>query len=305
MQINKVAIIGAGAVGAYFVWGLGEKLGENLWVVAEGERKLRLESEGLYINNKKMHICIKTPEEAYGADLLLIATKYGALQEALDMAEKIVTKDTIIMSLLNGVTSEEEVSRRFGKERVVYSLMKIATERVDNRVVFEGETVPGVYYGEADRNNDTAHIRAIQELFEGTPIHHHLSEDIIYDMWCKFAHNVSMNLPQAVIGCGIGFYEDSEYASRLSAGLKAEVVAIAKAQGIDISSPPPQKGSSDPSARYSTLQDLDAKRHTEVDIFAGAVVEIGKKYGIETPYNAVIYDIIKTMEQKNDGRFDY
>ena len=305
MKIQTVAIMGVGAVGAYFVWGLQEKLGSNLWVIAEGERKERLEKNGLYINNKKMHICIKTPEEARGADLLLVATKYGALETSMDSIMQIVQDHTIVMSLLNGVTSEKVIGERIGHQHMVYSLMKIASERVENHVEFEGSIVPGVFYGEEDRNNETPHIRAIQELFDGTPIHHHLCEDIIYEMWCKFAHNVSMNLPQAVVGCGVGFYEDSVHAARLAASLKEEVVAVAKAQGIDISNPPPQKGSSDPKARYSTLQDLDAKRPTEVDIFAGAVVQLGKKYGVATPYNEFIYHLIKVFEEKNEGKFCY
>ena len=52
-----------------------------------------------------------------------------------------------------------------------------------------------------------------------------------------------------------------------------------------------------PSARYSTLQDLDAGRHTEIDMFSGAL--------IRTPYNEFAYHMIKALEEKNDGRFDY
>ena len=52
MKINSVAIIGAGAIGSYFVWGLSEKLGDKLWIVASGDRKIRLENQGIDINNK-------------------------------------------------------------------------------------------------------------------------------------------------------------------------------------------------------------------------------------------------------------
>ena len=58
-------------------------------------------------------------------------------------------------------------------------------------------------------------------------------------------------------------------------------------------------------ARYSTLQDLDAGRHTEVDMFAGAVVRMGRELGIPTPYNEFTYHMIKALEEKNDGKFDY
>lgn len=54
-MIQRVAILGAGAVGGYFVWGLSEKLGKNLWVIAKGERKERLEREGLTIKGEIFH----------------------------------------------------------------------------------------------------------------------------------------------------------------------------------------------------------------------------------------------------------
>ena len=58
-------------------------------------------------------------------------------------------------------------------------------------------------------------------------------------------------------------------------------------------------------ARYSTLQDLDAGRHTEVDMFAGAMVRMGKELGIATPYNEYTYNAIKAIEERNDGKFNY
>lgn len=65
------------------------------------------------------------------------------------------------------------------------------------------------------------------------------------------------------------------------------------------------KGIVSKAARYSTLQDLDAKRHTEIDMFAGIIVEMGKELGIATPYNEFAYNVIKAIEEKNDGKFDY
>ena len=40
-------------------------------------------------------------------------------------------------------------------------------------------------------------------------------------------------------------------------------------------------------------------------MFAGAVVEMGKELGIPTPYNEFVYNIIRAIEEKNDGKFDY
>lgn len=58
-------------------------------------------------------------------------------------------------------------------------------------------------------------------------------------------------------------------------------------------------------ARFSTLQDLDAGRHTEIEMFAGEMIRMGKEYGITVPYCEYTYHLIKALEEKNDGNFVY
>lgn len=307
-MINTVAILGVGAIGGYFVWGLSEKLGDNLWVVADGDRKKKLENDGIVINGKRYSLNVKTPDQAHGADLLLVSTKYGALEGCLDDIEKIVDDHTIVLSLLNGVDSEEIIGNRIGSSHMLYSIMKITSERRGNEIVFNGETTPGLFFGELGISKPTKRVLDIEELLMGTPLHFKFIEDIQREIWYKFALNVSQNQPQAIIGIGFGGYADSEHMAALKQGLRDEVVAVAAALGIDISKPQGIEGKSSPTAkrgRYSTLQDLDAKRHTEVDMFAGTMVRLGKKYGIATPYNEFTFHAIKALEEKNDGLFDY
>ena len=57
-----------------------------------------------------------------------------------------------------------------------------------------------------------------------------------------------------------------------------------------------------PSARYSTLQDLDAGRHTEIDMFSGTLVRMGKELHVDTPFNEFAYHAIKCLEEKNSGK---
>ena len=87
-RIQTVAVLGAGAVGCYLIAGLAPKLGENLWIIAEGSRKERLKKEGLTINDCQLSLCVKTPQEAKGADLLIVAVKYGSLEGSLDAIEQ-------------------------------------------------------------------------------------------------------------------------------------------------------------------------------------------------------------------------
>lgn len=79
MEIRKVGVIGAGAIGAYFLWGMRELPREDICLIAKGERKERLIRNGIIINGERYDYPVKEPQEAGKVDLLLIATKYGAL----------------------------------------------------------------------------------------------------------------------------------------------------------------------------------------------------------------------------------
>ena len=308
MKIHTTAILGAGAVGSYFLWGLSEKLGDNLWVIADGERRERMESEGICINGQIYHPNIRTPKEAYGADLILTAVKYGGLSSAVDAIAEMTADHTLVLSVLNGVDSEEIIGAKIGSEHVIPALIKIASRRVGNEIRFDPATTFGILYGEAEKDAASERTDAIAELFDGTPLHYRVCADILQEIWYKFAFNVSMNLPQAILNCSIGAYVDSEHAAWLRIQLRDEVAAVAAAKGIDISELSELeklKHPSPPGARYSTLQDLDAGRHTEIEMFAGTVVRMGRELGVATPYNAFAYHAVKALEEKNDGKFNY
>lgn len=310
MKINSVAILGAGAVGSYVIWGLME-LGVTdsvrLGVIAQGERAERLK-KGIIINDKVYNPEVWTPEEAQGVDLLIVSVKYGALTQAVTDIKKIVSKNTIVMSLMNGVDSEEIIAKEIGMSNIVHSLIKVASRRDGEGYRFDPETTIGIIFGEKKEPYRSERIVAIEELFKDSGVHYRNTEYIVEEMWSKFRLNVCNNLPQAVLGAGVGCYQDSEHMKAISDGLKGELEAIANAKGIDMSKldKSSARGSKVPkTARYSTLQDLDAKRHTEIDMFSGALIRMGRELGIPTPYNEYTYHIIKALEEKNDGRFDY
>lgn len=101
MKYQSVAILGAGAVGSYVMWGLAKKKEIDLCVVASGERKARYEKEGFVINGQAYHPAVRTPEEAAGVDLLIVATKYQALRPALGDIQTVTGEHTTVMSLMN------------------------------------------------------------------------------------------------------------------------------------------------------------------------------------------------------------
>lgn len=308
MKIKSVAVLGAGAVGSYVIWGLSNRKDIRLGVIAKGERAARLKENGCSINHMVYRPEVWTPQEAHGVDLLIVSLKYGALPGALEDICQMVGENTVVMSLMNGVDSEEIISAEIGASHLLYSLIKVASHREEDGYHFDPETTIGIIFGELKAPYRSERVQAVEELFEGTGLHYRFTEYIREEMWSKFRLNVCNNLPQAILGAGVGCYLDSVHMKAISDGLRRELEAIAKAKGIDIdlAAASSGRGSAVPSsARYSTLQDLDAGRHTEIDMFSGALVRMGRELEIPTPYNEYTFHMIKALEEKNDGKFDY
>ena len=308
MKIQSVAVLGAGAVGSYVIWGLSHKKDIRLGVIAEGERADRLKKGGCQINDEVYRPEVWSPQEAEDVDLLIVSLKYGSLPEALESIKTIVGEHTTVMSLMNGVDGEELIAEQVGDDRVLRSLIKVASHKEENGYYFNPETTLGIIFGELAAPFDSERVQAIESLFADTGIHFRSTEFIREEIWGKFRLNVCNNLPQAILGAGVGCYSDSTHMKAISDGLRRELEQIALAKGIDMSkmAGTSGRGSAVPaSARYSTLQDLDAGRHTEIDMFSGALMRMGEELGIPTPYNEYTYHMIKALEEKNDGLFDY
>ena len=308
MKIQSVAVLGAGAVGSYVIWGLSHKKDIRLGVIAEGERADRLKKDGCRINDEVYRPEVWSPQEAEDVDLLIVSLKYGSLPEALESIKTIVGEHTTVMSLMNGVDSEELIAEQVGDDKVLRSLIKVASHKEENGYYFNPETTLGIIFGELAAPFDSGRVQAIESLFADTGIHFRSTEFIREEIWGKFRLNVCNNLPQAILGAGVGCYSDSTHMKAISDGLRRELEQIALAKGIDMSkmADTSGRGSAVPaSARYSTLQDLDAGRHTEIDMFSGALMRMGEELGIPTPYNEYTYHMIKALEEKNDGKFDY
>ena len=307
MEIQSVALLGAGAVVSYVIWELAQKSSLHFGVIAEGARAEKLR-QGCVINDTVYHPPVWTPQQAHGVDLLIVALKYGALPGALDTIQTVVGENTTVMSLMNGVDSEEIIGARVGAEHLLPALIKVASRRTEDGVRFDPATTLGIIYGELNAPFDSARVGAVERLFAGTGVNLRVTEHIREEMWCKFRLNVCNNLPQAILGAGIGCYRDSEHMEAIRSGLRNELEAIAAAKGIDMSKVDASTVHGSPaaaSARFSTLQDLEAGRHTEIDMFSGALMRMGRELGIPTPYNDYTYHMIKALEEKNDGRFTY
>ena len=215
-MIHSVAVLGAGAVGSYVIWGISSLDDVELGVIAEGERAERIKNEGCLINDKVYHPQVWTPKEAKKADLLVVALKYNALLPALPSIKEAVGENTVVMSLMNGVDSEEIIAKEVGDSHLLYSVIKIASHKAGKGFYFAPETTIGIIFGELEAPFDSERVQAIEELFGRTEIHFRATKYIREEVWSKYRLNVCNNLPQAILGAGVGCYRDSVHMKAIS-----------------------------------------------------------------------------------------
>ena len=299
---KTIIVLGAGAMGASYASIFHEMDSSCVSFAASGERYQRLKADGLVVNNKHYAVPVLSPEDpSPPADLIIVALKHQYLAEALQDLKNRVGDNTVFLSVMNGLDSEPIIGSVYGEDKVVYaSAVGIDAQRNGNVVNYsKGGTI---FFGEADNTVLTERVKNIQALFDRAGIAYQTPPDMIRIMWWKFMINVGINQPSAVLSASYGVFQTSKHAQQIMESAMREVMTVAEAAGVnlvekDISDWYTYLKTFDPAGRTSMLQDIEAGRVTEVDIFAGKVIDLGKTYDIPTPVNEILYHAIKVLEQ--------
>jgi 2-dehydropantoate 2-reductase len=297
----KVAILGAGALGASYAAQFSGARGYTTVLVAGGERRARLEREGLVVNGVRYRLPIHRPGEAAPtADLIIVALKHHQLEGALHDLHALAGVDTIILSVMNGLDSERMLGAVYGMDKLVYTIaVGIDAVRRGNCVTY---TAPGkLIFGEEDNASMSERVQRVQAMLDAAGIIHETPVDMVRMLWWKLMVNVGVNQASAVMRAPYGVFQSSADAQALMETLMRETIAVAEAEGVNLTEGDlqdwyPLLHSLSPQGKTSMLQDIEAGRKTEVEIFAGKVVELGAQHGISTPVNEAVLRIIHVME---------
>ena len=308
--IKTVSLIGLGAIGCFFASHLQGILGDRLRIIAGGSRKDRLERDGVTVNGVNYRFHLVSPEEDCNGDypdLAIIITKFPALSQAIKDMKNQIGPDTLIMAPLNGVEAEDMVASVYGWDNLLYSLAKVSVVMKDGQASFKPDAAR-IEFGEKRNTVITPRVRAVRELFESAGIRCVIPEDMERAIWFKYMCNVSENQSAAVLGISYGAWCVSEDANFIREALMREVIAVARKKGISLTEEDMEKQAErlavvPPKNKPSTLQDIEAGRRTEVEMFGGAMIRMGRELGVPTPYNELFYHAIKVLEQKNEGFF--
>jgi 2-dehydropantoate 2-reductase len=301
-RIERVVICGAGAVGALYVPRLHDLAPGLVSILAGGARRERLLAEGLTVNGRRLDVPLVAPgEETAPADLLVVAVKQHHLGRAIEDAHGVVGPDTIILSLLNGITSEEILGRAFGPEKVLPAFV-LGTDSVREGTRSLHSSIGHVYFGAPGNDPADPRVAAVRELFDRASIPCRVPPDILREQWFKFMLNVGVNQVSALTRAAYGAFEAVPEVRALTRAAALEVVALSGPAGValapeDVERIFPILAKLAPGGKCSMLQDVEAGRKTEVEIFAGAVVELGRRYGVPTPVNELLGKLLVALER--------
>ncbi len=301
-DITRVIIIGLGAIGSIYAAKLKEYDPGSVRILIDKHRLERYKAHGIVLNGVRhdFDYVLPGPNQAK-ADLILIATKADALQDAISAIEGFVHDDTTILSLLNGITSEEQIAGRYGWDKVLHAFfVGHGSTRSGNAVTFDG--VGRIVFGEADAHTRTPRVEAVCRFFDRAGIAYEAPDDILFAMWRKFVLIVGVNQASAVLRASYGAFQRSEKTRAIAVELMQETLLIARKVGIhNVDAILPWCiefiRNTPPAFKSSMLQDIESGNKTEVDIFGGAVCALGQKYGVPTPQNAMFVKLIKALEE--------
>ena len=301
-EIERVAVLGAGAMGAAYTCRFFHASSFSTVLVARGPRYDRLRTEGVVVNGKHYSVPVVHPDEATpSADLIIVALKNHNLREAINDLTHLVGPETTLISVMNGLDSEECLGSVYGIDKVLYAVaVGIDAVRDGNSVTYSN---PGkVLFGEPDNSHPSERVRRVQAAFERAGVVSETPTDMMRMLWWKFMVNVGVNQASAVMRAPYGVFQSSPEAQALMDTLMREVIVLAQGIGVNLAEQDLDAWYAvlktlSPQGKTSMLQDIEAGRKTEVEAFAGKVVELGAIHGIPTPVNKTLLNIVQVLEK--------
>ena len=301
MNIERIAIVGMGALGVLYGNYLTEHLGrERVGFVVNAERRERYGRMEISANG---HCCdfrlIDANETGDPADLVIFAVKATALQQAMEDAAGQIGPDTVLLSVLNGITSERLLEQRFGGKNVVYCVAQgMDAVKLGGALTY---TVMGQLCIGVPSEEKLPALDAVCALFDRIGMPYSREADILHRLWGKFMLNVGVNQVVMVFEGTYGTIQAPGRPREMMIAAMREVLELSKYEGVkltedDLNFYVELMNTMSPQGMPSMRQDGLAHRRSEVELFSGTVCRLAKKHGLSVPVNEWLYARVREME---------
>ena len=288
----KIAVMGSGGVGGYF----GARLaaaGNDVTFIARGAHLAAIKNRGLTVLSRHgdVHIhpaeATDVPAEVGPVDIVLFATKLYDTQSAGQLCKPFIQADTAVISLLNGVDSEQQLSRILGPQHIVGGVARISAEIAEPGVIQHHSPFHSIEFGELDAS-PSERLQALLRAAREAGVDAQLSDDIEAAIWRKFIMLASFSAITTLTRLAAGPIRSHPQTWGLLETAARETGAVARARGVgldekDVEGVVAMLRKLPDTMKSSMLMDLERGNRLELEWLSGAVCRVGSEAGVDTP----------------------
>ena len=308
---KKIAVIGIGGVGGY-VAGMLAKAYPQVTMVARGARAESIREKGLVLHSDYKGEIVAKPErvvpvrEMGQQDYIFICVKNYSLAEVCESIRDMVTEDTVIIPVMNGVDPGEKIRALIKKGTVVDSLIYTVAFANSDFSISQQDTFTWLCIGIKDANEKQKEkVREVAEILKGADIDYRDEGDIQVEIWRKYILNCAFNVMTAFYDNTIGELRKDPVKAEQYERLVWEAASVGRAKGVALTDEHINevihkfRHVHADNATSSLQRDFRIrKKETELETFSGYIVQEAKRLGVDIPLSEKMYEGLKEMAEK-------
>jgi len=301
----RIAIVGAGGVGAYFGARL-QAAGHQVAFLARGAQLAAMRESGLRLTGRSGEIELPSvvasadPRDLAPADAVIVAVKTWQLADVAPRLAPLVGPDTVVVPLLNGVEAADELAAVLGPAPVAAGLCGIVSFLVAPGHVHHEGVDPYVRVGELD-DRPSPRLERLVGAFRAGGVRAEIAPDIRAALWQKLLFIAPVSAVAALVRTTLGVWRHLAEPRELARLAMRETVAVAAARGVKLPADAVERTLAgldgiEPTSTPSLQRDFEAGRRSELDAQVGAVVRMGAAAGVPTPASRLLYECLLPQE---------
>lgn len=303
----KIAIMGSGAIGAYY-GGLLARAGNEVTFIARGAHLEAIRKNGLQIKSGHGDFLVKpaqatdNPLEIGPVELALVCVKTPDTEQAARAIRPLIAPQTAVMSLQNGIDAAERIGAVIGMEHMLGAATWISAAIEAPGVVRHFSQFRRIVFGELD-GQTTRRAQAVLERLQGSGATAELSSDISKVLWTKFVFISAASAAGSLTRLEMGDYRAVPETRSLLIAIMREVEALARAQNIALDDDVVEKSlafidASAPSIKASMQRDIETGHVSELEAIIGVIGRKGRELGLPTPVSDIVYAALLPIDLK-------
>jgi len=310
----RIAVFGAGGVGAYFGARLAE-VGNEVSFVARGAHLDAIRTQGLRVDSVLGDMLVKPKTASASAadigpvDAVLLGVKTWQVADVAPSLKPLLGPDTFVVPLQNGVETPDVLAASLGTEHVVGGVCGGFCFIVAPGHVRHIGGVTFIKFGELDRRK-SERVEQLRAEFAAAKVDVAVPDDVRVALWEKLMLVVPFGGVGAVARAPIGvIMKTPETRALIESGMR-EIGAVAAAQGIRLPADTMPRtlallDGTTPTGTSSLQRDIGAGKRSELDAWTGAVVRLGVKLGVATPTHSFLYAALLPLERRARGEIAF